>query len=287
MLIDIVPFLLLQLVILWLVTKHKRSISQVLLAQQALAQSNAQLEQADRVKNQFLSVASHELRTPVTSIHGYLQLLMRRLTKQSVQNPEMLPIRDALITVDAQAQRLTDLVNDLLDLTSLRSGKMSIRLARCDLGARCREVVEEQYTLTSRVINIQLSTDPVVVYADARRVTQVVSNLVGNALKYSPEDTRVRVEVVQRADKAILTVHNEGAALSEAQQVAIFEPFYRSPDIQPSATPGWGLGLALSKEIVDQHHGHLWVESSQGKGTTFFVALPLCTDSACTSPLVW
>jgi signal transduction histidine kinase len=107
-------------------------------------------------------------------------------------------------------------VNDLLDLNSLRSGKMSICLAPFDLRALCREVVEE---------------------------------------------------------------HNEGSVLSKEQQETIFEPFYRSPDAQSSATPGWGLGLAISKEIIVQHGGRLWVESSKEKGTTFFVALPLPTSS--------
>jgi len=298
-LVDLVPFIVLQLLILWLIAKQKQHASQLLCAQQeiaryaehvaegnqqltesnqALAQSNAQLEHANRVKDQFLSMASHELRTPVTSIHGHIQLLMRRLKKQSEQPPEMLPLRDALGKVDEQTRRLTDLVNDLLDLNRLRSGKMSICQAPFDLRALCREVGEEQQTLTGRVIDLRLLADPVVVHADARRLSQVVTNLVSNALKYSPTNARVCVEVQQHSGEVILAVHNEGSVLSKEQQETIFEPFYRCPEVQSSAIPGWGLGLAISKEIIVQHGGRLWVESSKEKGTTFFVALPLPTS---------
>jgi signal transduction histidine kinase len=304
-LVDLVPFLVLQLLILWLIAKQKTYASHLLAAQkeiahyaedvaegnqrlvqsnQALVQSNMQLVHANRTKDQFLSVASHELRTPVTSIHGYLQLLMRRLTKQSKQHPEMLPFRDALGKVDEQTRRLTDLVNDLLDLNSLRSGKMPIRLAPVDLRALCREVVEEHQTVTGRMINLHLPVDPVLVHADARRITQVMHNLVSNALKYSPTNAQVCVEIQQGSGEAILAVENEGSVLSKTQQESIFEPFYRCPDVQSSAIPGWGLGLALSKEIVEQHSGRLWVESSQEKGTTFFVALPLLTALESVSP---
>jgi signal transduction histidine kinase len=287
------PFILLQLIVLGLVIVQKRYRQQLFLAQQVafknaerlaeknqtLAESNEQLTQANRVKDQFLAMASHELRTPVTSIHGQLQLLQRRISKQIEQNPALLSMYDSLGKVDKQARRLTDLVNDLLDLNSLRSGKMPVRLAPFDLRTLCQEVVEEHQTLTDRLIDLRLPTDPMVVQGDARRLAQVVHNLVSNALKYSPTNARVCVEVYQRPGEVILVVQNDGSVLSKAQQESIFEPFYRSSDVQSSAIPGWGLGLALSKEIVEQHHGHLWVESSKEQGTTFFVAVPLFTGS--------
>jgi signal transduction histidine kinase len=213
-------------------------------------------------------------------------LLLRRLKRQSAQNPELLPVCDSLGKVDEQTRRLTDLVNGLLDINTLRSGKMPVHLALCDLRCLCRRVVEEQQALAGRSIDLRLPADPVVVQIDEGRLSQVVSNLLSNALKYSPANTLIRVEVSQRPGEvilaiyeAILAVHNEGPMLSKAQQEAIFEPFYRSPDAQSSTTPGWGLGLAICKEIVMQHSGRIWVESSEEKGTTFFVALPLSTSS--------
>jgi len=248
-------------------------------ANQALAQSNARLEQASRVKDQFISMASHELRTPLTSMQGYVQLLLRRLKRQSAQNPEWLPVCDSLGKVDERTHELKALVNDLLDINILRSGKMPVRLASCDLCVLCRGVVEGRSALTGRQIDLNLSFCPLMLQADEGRLSQVVTNLVSNALKYSPTNARVCVEVQQQSGEAILAVHNEGSVLSKEQQEAIFEPFYRSPDTQSSEVPGWGLGLAISKEIIVQHGGRLWVESSEEKGTTFFVALPLSTSS--------
>jgi signal transduction histidine kinase len=145
-----VPFILIQLVVLGMVIVQKKYRQQLLQANEALAESNIRLEQADRVKDQFLSMASHELRTPVTSMQGYAQLLLRRLKKQSEQNRELLPVCDSLGKVDEQARRLTTLVNDLLDINMLRAGKIPVRLAPCDLCVLCRRVIEEQSTLMGR-----------------------------------------------------------------------------------------------------------------------------------------
>jgi signal transduction histidine kinase len=119
-----------------------------------------------------------------------------------------------------------------------------------------------------------------VVQIDEERIAQVIINLVSNALKYSPAGTVIRVEVSQRSGEAILAVHNDdGPVLSKEQQKTIFEPFSRGPEAQSSAISGWGLGLAICKEIVERHGGRLWVESSEEMGTTFFATLPLPTGS--------
>jgi signal transduction histidine kinase len=273
------PFIIIQLIVLGLVVAQKNARQRLRQSAEQLAKSNARLEQASQVKDQFISMASHELRTPLTSMQGYVQLLLRRLKKQSAQNPEWLAVCDSLGKVDEQTHELTALVNELLDINILRSGKMPVRLAPCDLCVVCRGVVEGRSALTGRQIDLNLSSCPLVLQSDEGRLSQVVNNLVSNALKYSPTSARVCVEVQQQSGEAILAVHNEGSVLSKAQQETIFEPFYRSPDAQSSTTPGWGLGLAICKEIVMQHSGRIWVESSEEKGTTFFVALPLSTSS--------
>lgn len=122
-------------------------------------------------------------------------------------------------------------------------------------GSLRQQVIEEQQSQTDRSIDLRLPADPVVVQADDRRVSQVVSNLVTNALKYSPANTPIGVEISQRPGEAILAVSNESPVLSQEQQKTLFEPFYRSPEARSSATPGWGLGLAICKEIVLQHSG--------------------------------
>ncbi len=250
------PFILIQLIVLGMIVVQKKYRQQLLHLNQTLSQyaeelaehvqsyaeSNAQLEQASRVKDQFLSMASHELRTPVTSIQGHLQLLLRRLIKQSAQNPELLPIYDSLSKMDEQTRRLTDLVNDLLDINILRSGKMPVHLAPCDLCDLCRRVIEEQNALTGRQIDLKRFFCPLVLQIDEGRLSQVVTNLVTNALKYAPANTTIRAEVGRRPEEAILAVYNESPVLSKEQQETIFEPFYRCPEAQSSTVSGWGLG---------------------------------------------
>jgi signal transduction histidine kinase len=276
------PFILIQLIVLGMVVIQKKYRQQLLHANQELTESiqvcagsKTQLEQASQVKDQFLSMAAHELRTPVTSIQGHVQLLLRRLKRQGVQNPELLLMYDPLGKVEEQTHRLVALVNDLLDINILRSGKMPVRLAPCDLCVVCRRVIEEQSTLTSRQIEVKRSSCPLVVQIDKERISQVIINLFSNALKYSPASTVIYVEVSQRSVEAILAVHNEGSVLSQEQQKTIFEPFSRGPEAQSFATSGWGLGLAICNEIVERHGGRLWVESTEEMGTTFLVALPL------------
>jgi len=285
---DIVSFtslVILQLIVLALVRVQKKYRQQLLQARQAvsqhaeeLAESNTRLQQADRVKDQFLSMASHELRTPITSIQLSVQWLQRRLKRQSVQNPEQPAVYDALERVERQVRRLTDLVNNLLDINTLRSGKIPVHLVPYDLRCLCQHVLEEQQSLAGRSIDLWLPADPVIVQVDRGRFAQVVNNLITNALKYSPANAPIGVEISQRPGEAILAVSNEGPVLSKEQQENLFEPFYRSPEARSSVTPGWGLGLAISKEIVLQHSGRIWVESSEEKGTIFFVALPLPTS---------
>lgn len=280
--------MVIQLFVLWLIARQKTYESRLLFAQQEnsryaeqviasnqrLKEGNAQLEQANRLKDQFLAMASHELKTPLTTIHGYVQLLLWRFKKKNTQQPECSFVSDSLTKVEEQTRRLTVLVNDLLDVNRLRSGKMPLHLTPHDLCSLCREVIQEQQDLTGRFIDLVCPVEPVIIQIDKERFSQVLTNLISNALKYSQDDTTVLVQVSENVEKAILAVQNDGPPLSEEQQQRIFEPFYRSPAAQSSSKPGWGLGLVISKEIVEQHQGRVWVESSEEKGTTFFVTLP-------------
>lgn len=299
-----VPFILIQLISLALVVKQKHYRQQLLLAHQAatastenlatsnqalvesnqrleasnqaLARSNAQLDEANHVKDLFLSLASHELKTPITSIQGQAQLALRRLARQ--RHP--LPARFAFLLthlekVEEQTSRLCLLVNDLLNLSSLRSGKMPLRVAPCDFRALCREIVEDQTAITGHSINLTLPPHPLILQADGIRLGQVVLNLLTNAFKYSPEHSTVEMKVQQRDMEAILTIHNDGPTIPLERQHHLFEPFYRTPESQISSIQGWGLGLAISKEIVRQHQGDIQVTSAEEKGTTFSLILPL------------
>jgi signal transduction histidine kinase len=273
--LPLVPLLLAELVVAVITAQRESARQQALFARQELQARASELEQANQTKDQFLSMASHELKTPITVIRGQVQYSLRRLTKQKDLPPEAAALRETLEQVDRQTHQLQGLVNDFLDLSILRAERMPLRPGRCDLSAIWREIIEEQQALSGRSIDLQAPSTPVMLDADCERMGQVVINLVTNALKYSPEASTVLVSISQSDTAATIQVHNDGQPIPAQQQKRIFEPYYRTPNAQTSSTKGWGLGLAISKEIVKQHQGRIWVESSNEKGTTFFVRLPL------------
>jgi signal transduction histidine kinase len=279
--LPLVPFVLAQIIMVVLAAQRERGRRSIEAAQAELKSYagqlewvNRQLEEANKLKDQFLSMASHELKTPITTIRGQVQLGMLRLKKQAELPPELEGVRTALERIEQHTYRLNGLVDDLLDLSILSSGKMKLRATRCDLAEVCREVVGEQQTLSGRTIALELPPLPVLVQADCERIGQVLTNLVSNAVKYSTENSIIQVGLSQTPSKAIVQVHNEGAPIPKELQANLFEPFYRTPAAQSSSKKGWGLGLAISKQIVERHGGSIHVESSQGKGTTFTIELP-------------
>ena len=288
------PFIFGELIVIAIVAQREKAQRRVLvtelelykqekaLASEALAQTNQQLEQLNwqserenQLKVIFVSRASHELKTPVTSIRCQAQLALHRLAKPQQTASELLSLHTALEKIEEQTYLLHTLIDDLLDTSCLSSGKVPLRLTQCNLGNLCREVVTDQQALSGRGIELELPSEPIMLQADRQRLTEVVINLVTNAVKYSPENTIIGVCVGQEFPHVTLTVHNEDHPIPQEQQTHIFEPFYRTPQAKLSSIQGWGLGLSISKEIVEQHGGQIWVESSEGKGTTFFVQIPL------------
>jgi signal transduction histidine kinase len=262
------PLLLAQLMVA-LITAQRESAHQ-----QELQRYASELEQANQTKDQFFSMASHELKTPITVIRAQVQFDLRRLAKQKELPPEVTPLRETLEQVDRQTRHLQGLVNDFLDLSILREERLPLRLARCDLTAKCREVIEKQQAISGRSMVLQAPSTPIILNADGERIGQVVINLVTNALKYSPEESTILISISQLNSEATIQVHNDGQPIPTQQQKRIFEPYYRTPNARSSGEKGWGLGLAICKEIVERHQGHIWVESSNERGTTFFVRLP-------------
>ena len=231
--------------------------------------------QERQLQEHFLVMASHELKTPMTTILGQVQLMLRRLSRMPELSYELATMRSALESVNGQTRRLNALVDDLLDLYHVRAGQVQLRLETCNLIDICREVVEVQRLLTGRTIELEAPPIPVMLQADSGRLEQVVINLVSNALKYSPENSPVKVLVDQHRDIGVIEVCDQGIGIPKDEQSHIFEPFYRGSDVQTTVKSGLGLGLTICKDIIERHSGRIWCRSRLGKGSTFIIELPL------------
>ena len=224
----------------------------------------------EQQKDEFLGIASHELKTPVTSLKGYTQLLERRFRLAGDDNSSAL-----LKRIDAQINKLTHLINDLLDVTKIESGHLLFRKTTFDWNTLIQEVVEEiQHTASGQTIVLQLAPS-VMIFADRDRIGQVLTNLLTNALKYASQTKTIIVKTVLTERAIISSVQDFGIGISKEKQAHVFERFFRVEGDTQQTYPGLGLGLYISAEFVKRHHGNIWVESQEGEGTTMTFSLPL------------
>jgi signal transduction histidine kinase len=279
--LQLLPFIIAGLVVAIITGQRETARYHALFAEQVanehadeLARANYELEQANQLKDQFLSMASHELKTPITSIRGQAQVALRRIAKQQEASPDISTAYAALEKINQQTHRLNDLVGDLLDLSSIQSGKIPLQIGQCDLAQICGAVVEEQRLLSGRTITLEVPAKPVAIKGDTDRLSQVVTNLVSNALKYSPEETPVFVRLSQDEGSFIIAIEDSGPGIPAEEQEHIFEPFYRASHARQTSKNGMGLGLAICKDIVERHGGLIWCDSYPDKGSTFYVRLP-------------
>ncbi len=250
------------------------------------AQSNVeQLRELDRLKSRFLSMASHELKTPLTSISGLSQVMLRRMRRRLEQGPpsaeewgdEQRGHVERLELLNSQTARLGRLIDELLDVSRIESGKLDFHWAPVDLAALLQEVAERlRLTTSEHQIDVDVdgvsASDPVL--ADRDHLEQVLDNLVANAIKFSPGGGTIRVGLRSAPDGVVLSVSDPGVGIPPAQLEAIFGLFYQAEDPISRKTGGMGLGLYISKEIVTRHGGRIWAESVPNEGSTFNVALP-------------
>ncbi len=271
-----------------------------LLQERAAAQANTiALREANRRMDEFLSIASHELKNPLAAIKGNVQLAERRLqsalrrwsslSSHSSQadgegaNADLFNLfkgaLEALGTADRQVSRLNRLVGDLLDISRIQVGKMEMHFEPSDLRTIVHDAVESQQMATpERLIHlIEPDVEAVPIQADADRIEQVVSNYLANAVKYSPLDRPIEVSLSMRGGEALVAVRDEGPGLSSDQQQLIWERFHQVKEIkqQLGTTSGLGLGLYISKTIIEQHHGCYGIQSALGAGSMFWFSLPL------------
>ncbi|MET3113556.1 signal transduction histidine kinase [Pedobacter sp. CG_S7] len=221
-------------------------------------------------KNDFIAMVSHELKTPLTSIHGYVQLLVNKAKKTE----DTFTI-NALHKASTQIKKMTSLINGFLNLSSFESGKIQLNKAVFEIGDLIDEIVEE-IKLTNICHTIEVYPCPVLtVYADRDKIGQVINNLLSNAIKYTPGNKAIEIHCNEINGMMQLSVEDEGLGIKPQDQEQLFNRYFRIENDQMLNTSGFGLGLYLSAEIVKRHTGEIWVKSDWGKGSRFYFNLPL------------
>jgi len=219
----------------------------------------------------LLSVISHELKTPVSIIKGYAGTLAREDADWDHET-----LADGLRVIEEEADRLDKLITNLLEASRLQVGTIKLRLNILDLAGMARTAVENlQATTEKHTFTVDFPDDYPPIQGDFERLREVLTNLIGNAIKYSPDGGRIEVGGQSGPDNtALFYVRDQGIGIPPAEQEKIFDRFYRVDNRLARQAPGTGLGLFLVRAVIEAHGGRVWVESTPGQGSTFWVELP-------------
>ncbi len=234
------------------------------------------LKEAERLKDEFVALVSHELKNPLTSIKGYTQLLRAQLEARDgspLSEQEQL----CLNVVEEEADRLAALASDVIDVSRLQSGRLVLRIDELDLVALARQVVERlQITTKEHLLNLAAEQASIWLRGDRNRLEQVLLNLIGNAIKYTPQGGQIDISVTQLQDEpcALVRIHDQGIGIPREQQARLFARFSRASNASAHGITGTGLGLFLCRELIERHGGRIWLESEEGKGSIFSFMLP-------------
>ncbi len=229
-------------------------------------------DRLQQMKDEFIRIVSHELKTPVTSLKGFAQLLLRRFQKQEDEQTAHI-----LSRMDRQLTILSTLINDLLDVARLQRGKLLQKEEVFNLADLVRETVEDIQAITPTHHLVFEGDENAPVNGDRDRLGQVLINLLTNAIKYSPQAEKVAVHLVTEERFATVRVEDFGIGIATVHHEKVFEQYYQVTD-QGTNSSGLGIGLYISNEIIQHHQGRMWVESTEGVGTTFTFSLPLHTE---------
>lgn len=236
-----------------------------------LQRANEELTALDHLKSEFVSMVSHELRAPLTNINGSIELLMSDGDVEPSQRAMLNIIRD-------QTQRLTRLVQGILNVSRIEAGRLSLRQEPLDVGYVVTRVAQNTRSASPRQIFVDLPPQPLVAWADMDRVEEVLTNLVDNALKYSPPDSPVRLFGHVANHQIVIAVSDSGIGIPPEQLERIFEKFHRVDRSDNRETYGHGLGLYIARGLVEALGGQMWAESEPGRGSTFYFSLPQARD---------
>jgi len=230
------------------------------------------LKEEDQRKADFVSLLSHELKTPVTSIKGYIQLMQREIKKNNLQKEK---IESGLDRVDRLVKQLTGLVSDMLDLSRIETDRLDLNRKTVVLNALVTEVVEDfRMTAPERDITITQSEE-LVTQLDHDKIAQVLINLISNAIKYSPAKSPINIEISKSDQNGMVSITDQGIGIAEKDHKKIFERFYRVEGKDEKHFSGFGIGLYLAHSIIERHGGKLTIQSKPQKGSTFTFSIPL------------
>ena len=234
------------------------------------------IKEEEKRKEDFLKIISHELKTPVTSIKGYTQLLLDMLKRDVDIDLEALPLKPSLERIDNQVSRLTRLISEILDLSRMENNKMELHKASFNINTMVEECVQDiNYSSTDSTIKIS-HNGKADIYGDKDRIGQVLINFITNAIKYSPDDKTIEVEIFKPSnDQVSVSVKDHGIGIDKKHQEHIFKRFYRVSQKNEETYSGFGIGLYLAKEIIGRHQGTITVNSVKDEGSEFIFTLPI------------
>jgi two-component system sensor histidine kinase/response regulator len=226
-------------------------------------------KKAERKKDEFISIASHELKTPLTSVKGYVQLLSRSVDKGDIPT-----VKKHLAKAQVQLEKLNELIADLLDISKLESGKLKFNKKHFVLDTLLDGVLEVIHQANPSFSILRKGKAPEEIYADEMRIEQVIINFLTNAIKYSPGTNKIEINIDRSADQLYVGVRDYGIGIAPELQSNVFEKFYR---VEETAIhfQGLGIGLYISAEIINRHGGEVGVKSKLGSGSEFYFTLPL------------
>lgn len=248
----------------------------------AVCRDISKLVELDHAKSDFVSMASHELRTPLTVINGYISLFSSG-ELGDIDRPDLAHYKMVLTQIHRSTQRLNNLVEDLLDVSRIEQGRLSLSLAQLNLGSFVEEAVEEMqvraqsksHSLILSNISATLMDLPLLVSADSGKLKQILINLIDNAIKYTPDGGVIDISIRRSGKEAIVSIQDNGVGIPKNLLSRIFEKFQRLEGSYVKDTQGTGLGLYIVKELVKAHGGRIWVDSKVNEGSTFSFSLPL------------
>ena len=250
-------------------TKEHETLVESIANQAAVSLENARLYQEvqnlSAKKDEFIGFASHELRTPLTTITGYLQMVE--------ESPDL--IRHVMPKLKKQVARLVAIISDLLDISKIQAGKFELNQTTISLRSIIKESVDSARQLSAvHEIEYKIPNEELFIYVDATKINQVLLNILSNAIKYSPNNKEIELNAERFGDEVKISISDHGKGIAKEHLDQVFTQFYRVAS-KDSHAEGLGLGLYLCKEYVEAHHGKIWAESEEGKGTTIHLTLPI------------